>query len=128
MDWFSGGRSLRSNDPIQKELQLQFIHLDPPYFYDCKDGEWEALSPDARQKFQISGRNYRWISNNEAAKAFLAFEGKPVQAKSSPRMIWDLGPQGLYNIIFSENRSAEELLLPHALYEEFVSEIERTIM
>ena len=28
-------KALRSNDPIQHDLQIQFAHWNPPYFYDC---------------------------------------------------------------------------------------------
>lgn len=105
-------RALRSNDPIQHELQLQFSRMVPSYFYDCKEGEWETLSSDRKASFQSGPRIYRRISNVEAAKAYLAFEGKPIEAKSSPKSVWDLGDQGFYSTVFPNGRTAEELLLP----------------
>jgi hypothetical protein len=117
-------RTLRSNDPIQKALQHQFKRLNPPHYYDCKEGEWEALPADAKVPFLDAGRNYRKISSTEAAKSFLAFHGKPIQAKSNPKMIWDLGTDGFYANIFPNERIAEELLFPYLLYHEFANHTE----
>ncbi|MCX5851719.1 MAG: AIPR family protein [Deltaproteobacteria bacterium] len=121
-------RTLRSNDPIQKELQLKFIHWEIPYFYDCKEGEWDSLTTEQKRGFLITGcRTYRRISNVEAAKAYLAFNGKPIEAKSSPKLIWDLSTQGLYNFVFPGNRYAEELFLPFVLSQRFANHTEEVI-
>jgi len=117
-------KALRSNDPIQHQLQIQFAHWNPLYFYDCKEGEWDALPPDRKAAFQISPRNFRRILNVDAAKAYLAFHGEPIEAKSSPKLVWDLGPQGLYSTVFPNERRAEELLLPYLLYKIFSDQIE----
>lgn len=120
-------RALRSNDPIQKDLQHQFSHCEPPYFYDCKEGEWDALTPDQRRRYHIGNRNYRRISNIEAAKAYLAFNAKPIEAKSGPKLIWDLSSQGLYTIVFPSDRRVEELLLPFLLSQHFTGRTEAVI-
>ena len=121
-------RTLRSNDPIQRDLQDQFRRWTQPYFYDCKDGEWDSLPTEHRQAFHVLGKTYRRISNVDAAKAYIAFHGKPIEAKSNPKSIWDLSPQGLYNFVFPNERSAEELLLPFLIGEKFTTEIEALVV
>ncbi|MBA7599514.1 hypothetical protein ES703_06548 [subsurface metagenome] len=120
-------RTLRSNDPIQKSLQHQFSNWDPPYFFDCKDGEWSALAPEQQARFRVSGRIYRRILNSDCAKAHLAFHGKPVDAKSNPRLVWDLGSRGFYTTVFPNERKAEELLLSYLLMESFNEQIDQIL-
>jgi len=122
-------RTLRSNDRIQKSLQRQFASWSPPYFYECKEGEWESLRDDQKNRFRVSGtpRQFRKISNIEAAKAYLAFHGQPIEAKSSAKMIWELSERGFYSQVFSSGRNAEELLLPFLLSKKFNERIEEKI-
>jgi len=120
-------RTLRSNDQIQRSLQYQFKSLDPSYFYDCKDGEWNALPKDQKAVFSKTDRGDNRIINTECAKSFIAFHGKPTDAKSSPRLVWDLGPTGVYGEVFPLDRKAEELLLPYLLMKEFNDKIEQVL-
>ncbi len=120
-------RTLRSNDPVQKSLQRQFSLYSPPYFYDCKEGEWNALTLDQRKKFQISARAYRRLINTDCAKAYIAFHGKPIEAKSSPRLFWDLGPSGLYAQIFPNSRGAPELLLPYLVMQSLNKHVQNVL-
>lgn len=81
-------RNLRSNSREQKVLRTGFALLDPKWFYQLKDGEWDSLTGESAHFFeQVVGykasafradptRKYsRVIDNQDAAKAWLAFIG-----------------------------------------------------
>jgi hypothetical protein len=81
-------RNLRSNNREQKVLRTGFTLLDPKWFYQLKEGEWESLTGESAHFFeQVVGykvsafraeptRKFgRVIDNQDAAKAWLAFIG-----------------------------------------------------
>jgi hypothetical protein len=81
-------RNLRSNNREQKILRTGFKMIDPKWFYQLKEGEWDSLTGESAHFFeQIVGykafafkpepaRKYgRVIDNQDAAKAWLAFIG-----------------------------------------------------
>jgi hypothetical protein len=81
-------RNLRSNNNEQKVLRTGFTLLDPKWFYQKKEGEWESLTGESARFFeQVVGyrisafkpeptRKFgRVIDNQDAAKAWLAFIG-----------------------------------------------------
>lgn len=81
-------RNLRSNSREQKLLRKGLALLDPKWFYQLKEGEWESLTGESAHFFeQVVGykasafraeptRKYgRVIDNQDAAKAWLAFIG-----------------------------------------------------
>jgi hypothetical protein len=81
-------RNLRSNNNEQKVLRKGFAMLDPRWFYQLKEGEWESLTGEQSRFFeQVVGfkssafkpspnkKSGRVIDNQDAAKAWLAFIG-----------------------------------------------------
>jgi hypothetical protein len=81
-------RNLRSNNREQKVLRTGFSLLDPKWFYQLKEGEWESLTGESARFFeQVVGykvsafkpepnrKSGRVIDNQDAAKAWLAFIG-----------------------------------------------------
>ena len=81
-------RNLKANNREQKQLRTQFGLLNPRWFLQVKEGEWESLTQEGGRFFkQVVGhppsdfkpeptrRKGRVIDNEDAAKAWLAFIG-----------------------------------------------------
>jgi hypothetical protein len=81
-------RNLKANNREQKILRTDFASLNPRWFLQVKEGEWDSLTQEAGRFFkQVVGysatefrpeaqkRKGRVIDNQEAAKAWLAFMG-----------------------------------------------------
>ncbi|MFC1799477.1 AIPR family protein [Candidatus Eisenbacteria bacterium] len=81
-------RNLRSNEKEQRILKADFAALQPRWFYQVKQGEWESLTQEGARFFKtITGypavdfrpdpkkKAGRVLDNQYAAKAWLAFIG-----------------------------------------------------
>ena len=81
-------RNLKANTKEQKLLRGQFSHLQPRWFFQVKEAEWESLLqenakffkeivgyPPSQFKPEPTRKKGRVIDNQEAAKAWLAFIG-----------------------------------------------------
>ncbi|MEM3139454.1 MAG: AIPR family protein [Archaeoglobaceae archaeon] len=98
-------RDLRSNDFVQLKLQKSFERIG--YFYERKKNEWNVrkeIRPAI--KSQYPKRNV--LDNERLGQYFLAFTGKPSEAKEEKREIFGV----YYDEIFPKTRTAYELLLP----------------
>jgi hypothetical protein len=106
-------RDLMSNDSHQDRLQAEFNQLDPPWFYERKRGEWDAMihpSPALRARY---GKPPRRIDNEAAAQAAYAFYFDPGEARARKRFLFmPAAENGFYDQIFHRDTSAEWLLLP----------------
>jgi hypothetical protein len=111
-------RNLRSNSREQKVLRTGFTLLNPKWFYQLKEAEWESLTgEDARFFEQVVGykasafkpeptRKYgRVIDNQDAAKAWLAFIGFADQ--SGDRVTHYFGDDKVYEQAFGSRPSAQ---------------------
>jgi hypothetical protein len=81
-------RNLKANNREQKQLRTAFGLLNPRWFFQVKEGEWESLNQEGGRFFkQVVGhpptdfkpdpsrKKGRVMDNEEAAKAWLAFLG-----------------------------------------------------
>lgn len=73
-------RNLRANSREQRVLQNQFDQLISSWFYERKDGEFDSLreypTPGFKAKrYQFANKQWRKISNEDLAKAWLSFIG-----------------------------------------------------
>lgn len=75
-------RNLKSNTPEQKKIKSLFDSMTNKWFYQRKDGEFDSyrkLPIVGNFKFRISDytkdSTYRYIDNNELAKAWISFIG-----------------------------------------------------
>lgn len=92
------GRDLRSNDDVQKKLELAYKDLG--YFYERKAKQWQSQERTKR------------IDAQEAGQARLAYTlGLPEVAKKDRGRVF----ADLYDTVFSEDVSAEELLCAYRL-------------
>jgi len=111
-------RNLRSNNPEQKLLRMGFALLDPKWFYQLKEGEWDSLTGESAHffeqvvKYKASAfkpeptRKFgRVIDNQDAAKAWLAFIGFADQ--SGDRVTHYFADDKVYEKAFSSRPSAQ---------------------
>jgi hypothetical protein len=97
-------RDLRSNDPVQLRLQQAFALMG--YYYERKRDEWrirKELRPGIKNEYPKGN-----LDNERIGKCFLAWIGKPNEAKEEKREIFGK----YYQEIFPKERSPYELLLP----------------
>ncbi len=109
-----GLRDLKSNDPIQIDLQKVFLEKYN-YYYERKVNEFVGRKIDISKK----------ISNERVAQAYLSFgRKKPSIAKSKPNYIW--GSDAYYNSVFGKSTPAQ-LLFCYKLYD-FCNDVKREKM
>jgi hypothetical protein len=81
-------RNLKSNSREQRQLRREFALVEPRWFFQVKEGEWESLGEEAGRFFKpVVGyqrsdfkpeprkRRGRVLDNQQLAKAWLAFIG-----------------------------------------------------
>ena len=115
-----------SNDIVQKQLQIEFASIDPPWFYQVRRGEWTRMlgtKSDKQKYFDEIGKTYRRLTTKEVAQSVLAFAGLPGDAKDKIRYF--LNKQALthpansdeisYEQIYTSDLSADQLLLPASI-------------
>jgi hypothetical protein len=97
-------RDLCSNDFIQLKLQKSFEQLG--YYYERKKDEWKVrkkVRPAMVDQF-LNGN----ADNEKLGQCFLAFVGKPHEAKDEKREVFGK----FRREVFPNTRTARELLLP----------------
>jgi AIPR protein len=107
-------RDLMSNDPVQDRLHREFLRRDPPWFYERKGGEWQALTEqDAQLKTRIQKRR---IDNQRAAQAAYAFYFDPAVARADKKHLFQPRTDGgYYEDIFNAGTSTAWMLVPYLL-------------
>jgi hypothetical protein len=81
-------RNLKSNAKEQKILRQEFSSIEPKWFFQVKQGEWDSLTQDSGRFFKSvvghppgefkpdqTRKSGRVLDNQDAAKAWLAFIG-----------------------------------------------------
>lgn len=114
-------RNLKANNREQKELRTKFSMLDPKWFFQVKEGEWESLTqeggrffkqvvgfPPGEFKTDPSKKRGRVIDNQEAAKAWLAFIGFADYA--GDRVTHYFSDNKVYSIAFTMSPSEDHWL------------------
>lgn len=107
-------RDFHSNDLIQRNLFDKFSHLNPPWFYERKEGLWESLDAKFQSRFRrTSGRArscFRIIDNELFAQCKLAWQGEPAIAKTQKKRIFDddASQGGIYSRVFPPGCDSDE--------------------
>ncbi len=108
----------------QRLLSYEFEHLQPPWFYEIKQGYWRfVLSENEKARFR-TGRRKRHIEVQPLAQASLAFLGDPSVALDRVRYVF----QGIrspedrqwYERAFPHNVKAQQLILPWRLLQDIL--------
>ena len=111
-------RNLRSNSSEQKSLRTAFTMIEPKWFFQLKEGEWESLTSENAHFFeQVVGykvsafrpeptrRAGRVIDNQDAAKSWLAFIG--FADKSGDRVTHYFSEESVYELAFRSRPTSE---------------------
>jgi hypothetical protein len=107
-------RDLQSNDPNQDRLHSEFLKRDPPWFYERKRGEWNALTArDANLKKKV-GKNR--VDNERAAQAAYAFYFDAAKARADKKNLFQPKVNsGYYEDIFNSGTTTAWLLVPYRI-------------
>ncbi len=100
----------------QRTLQYEFERIQPPWFYEVKQGYWKfVLSDKEKAKFK-TGKSKRHIEVQPLAQASLAFQGYPSEALDRVRFVFEgirnKEEREHYERAFPTDASASQLLLP----------------
>ena len=100
----------------QRTLQYEFENLQPPWFYEVKQGYWRfVLSDQEKAKFK-TGKKKRHVEVQPLAQASLAFLGYPSEALDRVRFVFEgirnIQERAHYERAFPNGVSAGQLLLP----------------
>ena len=103
----------------QRQLRGDFDDLQPPWFYEIKQGYWRFVLSDREKARFKTGRRKRHIEVQPLAQASLAFLGFPSFALDRVRYVF----QGIrspedrewYERAFPRNVKAQQLILPWTL-------------
>ena len=108
----------------QRLLRDDFEVLQPPWFYEIKQGYWRFVLSDKDKARFKTGRRKRHIEVQPLAQASLAFLGFPSVALDRVRYVF----QGIrspedrewYERAFPNNVKAQQLILPWTLLQEIL--------
>ncbi|HOO97591.1 MAG TPA: AIPR family protein [Caldisericia bacterium] len=92
-------RDLRSNDDIQQKLEREFLN-EFNLFYERKKNQHRDKNKDCV------------IDAEKVAQVYLAYTGRPSDARDKKRMIWE----DYYEQVFNSQISAKDLLEPYEIY------------
>ena len=100
----------------QKQLQFDFEKLQPPWYYEIKQGYWRFVLTDKQKARFKTGPKKRHIEVQPLAQASLAFRGYPAVALDRVRFVF----QGIrshedrewYERAFPSGVKAQQLILP----------------
>ena len=103
----------------QRRLQSEYASLQPPWYYEIKQGYWKCVLTDREKARFKTGRRKRHIEVQPLAQAGLAFIGQPADALDRVRLVF----QGirsdqereLYDRVFPSDIRAQQYLLPWTL-------------
>ena len=100
----------------QRLLNYDFGQLQPPWFYEIKQGYWRYVLTDQEKARFKTGQRKRHIEVQPLAQASLAFQGNPAVALDRVRFVF----QGIrseedrewYDKAFPQSIKAQQLILP----------------
>ncbi len=102
-------------------LQDEFGRLQPPWYYEIKQGYWRYVLTDTDKALFKTGRRKRHIEVQPLAQSSLAFLGSPSDALDRVRYVF----QGIrspedrqwYEQAFPRNVKAQQLILPWTAFQ-----------
>ena len=103
----------------QRRLQTEFGSLQPPWYYEIKQGYWKCVLTDREKARYKTGRRKRHIEVQPLAQAALAFIGQPEYALDRVRQVFQgirsEEDRELYDRVFPSGVTAQQFLLPWTL-------------
>ena len=103
----------------QRRLQTEFGLLQPPWYYEIKQGYWKCVLTDREKARYKTGRRKRHIEVQPLAQAALAFIGKPEIALDRVRQVFQgirsEEDREMYDRVFPSEVKAQQFLLPWTL-------------
>lgn len=123
-----------SNEAVQIRLQREFSRMNPPWFYQIKQGQWsKILSQSERESYREGYRIFRQLNNKDVAQAVVSFAGFPGEAKDKIRDFFNkkIVPSNAkesafsYDQIYNEHLSADQLMLPALIQRRVVQQVSR---
>ncbi|WP_180271496.1 AIPR family protein [Fredinandcohnia onubensis] len=103
---------LKTNDPVQREIQANFKTLSQPWHYERKRGEWNSLS--AAEKARYNNRRLNMI---EVGQVWLSYIGQPAKAIGAKDDIFTDGTT--YRLVYSKERDPRLYLLAKKLFDTY---------
>ncbi len=103
---------LKANDPRHKALQDRFRLLMPPWHYERRRGEWNALT--AAQKADFATRQ---VTKEEIGQRWRAFAGDPAEAITAKEKMFS--DADVAAAAFDIDRSPYLYLLAYSVYASF---------
>ena len=116
--------ALKAKDYISFENQQRYLkdafdRLQPPWYYEIKQGYWRFVLRDKDKAIYKTGQRKRHIEVQPMAQASLAFTGHPAEALDRVRFVF----QGIrsdedrqwYDRAFPSGVKAQQLILPWRL-------------
>jgi hypothetical protein len=102
-------RNLRSNSIEQRRIQLNFKALKPAWFFQRKDGEWDAIASSiyklegfSKSDFTFEHNKFRVIDNEELAKVWFSFIGNSGKVTKGGIKFFE-EDDGAYNLIYVQS-------------------------
>ncbi|HSH78605.1 MAG TPA: hypothetical protein VLA19_08750, partial [Herpetosiphonaceae bacterium] len=97
---------LSSQDKNQKRLKNRLAEDPHPFFYQLRQGEWNHLPSEEKQRFTRAGKS-QIIQPDILAQRLAAFKGRPVSAYKEKSTLFTTHGR----TIFPQDLSVEEVLL-----------------
>lgn len=105
-----------SFERLQRQLQYEFAALQPPWYYEIKQGYWRFVLGDREKARFKTGRRKRHIEVQPLAQASLAFSGYPADALDRVRFVFQgirsLEDREWYERAFPKDINVQQLLVP----------------
>ena len=108
-----GEADLTANDPRHIKIQNRFRGLIPPYFYERRRGEWNALDAATQARFTKK----RLVRKDEIGQRWRAFAGNPASAVTAKEEMYK--DHDVAAAIFDPGRSGHLYLLAYNIFEDF---------
>lgn len=103
----------------QRRLQSELGSLQPPWYYEIKQGYWKYVLTDKEKARYKTGRRKRHIEVQPLTQAALAFIGEPEIALDRVRQVFQgirsEEERDLYDRVFPSGVTAQQFLLPWTL-------------
>lgn len=103
---------LKALCPIQKAIKANFDSLDPKWYYEIKNGEWNVLTKADKKAY-----GKRKLNKTDIGQEWRMIKDNPIEAISKKEEMYTNNK--LYTKVFSANRDVYEYLYAHHVVEMF---------
>lgn len=103
---------LKALCPIQKAIKANFDNLNPKWYYEIKNGEWNVLTKADKKAY-----GKRKLNKTDIGQEWRMVKDNPIEAISKKEEMYTNNK--LYTKVFSANRDVYEYLYAHHVVEMF---------